>query len=354
MNLPIEISIARFDDFAYYFNALKIGSLKVSFDIPLEKFLAARQRVAAYVRHTPMLPLPRLATGDFAHIRFKLENLQVGGSFKARGVFNTLLQLTAEQRARGVITASGGNHGLALAYAAHCLNIPAVVYLPMRASEDRRARIENWQAKIFKHGQDWDDANLKALEHAKESGMYYVHAFDAETTLCGQGTLGLELLEDVPEVDCALIGIGGGGLIGGMSAALKQSKPAVRVIGVEPAGAATMLASIRAGGVTPLHEARTIADTLAPRSVSTRTLALAQRYVDEIVLVDDDALIAAMRWLWRECNQLVEPAGAAVIAALMQHKDLVKGCKNPVAVICGGNVAAASVFTLYEHSIKPL
>ncbi|MGH7491527.1 MAG: threonine ammonia-lyase [bacterium] len=326
----------------------------MNFDLPLESFIAARQRLAAHVRHTPMLPPPRLGTGNFPHVRFKLENMQVGGSFKARGVFNTLLQLTSEQRARGVITASGGNHGLALAYAAHCLNVPAVVYLPGRASEDRRARIEKWRAKIFKHGQDWDDANLKALEHAKESGMYYVHAFDAETTLCGQGTLGLELLEDAPDIDCALIGIGGGGLIGGVAAALKQSKPAMRVIGVEPAGAATMLTSIRAGAVTPLQETRTIADTLAPRSVSRRTLTLAQRYVDEIVLVDDHTLIAAMRWLWQECNQLVEPAGAAVIAALMQHQNLVIDCKNPVAVICGGNVAADSEFKLYEHSIKPL
>jgi threonine dehydratase len=324
----------------------------MDFDIPLESFVAARQRIAPHVRHTPMLPPPRLGTGDFPHMRFKLENLQVGGSFKARGVFNTLLQLSAEQRARGVITASGGNHGLALAYAAHALEGPAVVYLPLRASEDRRARIENWGAKIFRHGRDWDDANFKALEHAKDAGMYYVHAFDAETTLTGQGTLGLELLEDAPESDCVLIGIGGGGLICGVAAALKQTRPNLRVIGVEPAGAATMLRSIQAGKVTPLQETRTIADTLAPRSVSARTLALAQRYVDDIVLVEDQMLIKAMRWLWHESNQLVEPAGAAVIAAIMQHKNLVTNFKNPVAVICGGNVAAESVFTQYQHSVK--
>lgn len=297
-----------------------------------------------------MLPPPRLR-GEFPNVRFKLENLQVGGSFKARGVFNTLLQLEPAQRARGVITASGGNHGLALAYAAHCLQIPAVVYLPTRASEDRRARIANWGAAIFRHGRDWDDANLAALEHARHNGMHYVHAFDAQATLAGQGTLGLELLEDVPGIDCVLAGIGGGGLICGVAAAVKQNKPAVRVVGVEPAGAPTMLASMKAGQVTPLQETRTIADTLAPRSVSARTLQLAQRYVDDIVLVDDQDLVAAMRWLWQECNQLVEPAGAAVVAALLKDANLVSQYNQPVAVICGGNAAAESLFAAYQNTI---
>ena len=321
-------------------------------NIALEAFIAARQRIAPYVRHTPLLPAPRLRTGMFSNLRFKLENLQVGGSFKARGVFNTLLQLHEAQRRRGVVTASGGNHGVALAYAAHCLDVPAVVYLPTRASEDRCARITAWGAEIFKYGTDWDDANLKALEHAEKTGMYYVHPFDAETTLAGQGTLGLELLEDLPGIDCALIAIGGGGLICGVAAALKQSRPGIRIIGVEPQGAASMSISLQAGRVTPLRETRTIADTLAPRSVSERTLALTQRYVDEIVLVEEHALVEAMRWLWRECNQLVEPAGAAVVAALLQDHKTVEAYRHPVAVICGGNASAEVVFTAYQQAVK--
>ncbi len=322
------------------------------FDLPPEIFLAAQRRITHYVRRTPLLPRPRLYGDSFPSVHLKLENLQAGGSFKARGVFNHLLQLDEEQRRRGVITASGGNHGVALAYAAHCLNIPATVYLPTRASEDRIARIAAWGAKIFKHGRDWDDANLKALEHAEQENFYYVHAFDAEATLAGQGTLGLELLEDLPELDCALIAIGGGGLICGAAAAIKQRKPQVRIIGVEPAGAPSMSVSVNAGLVTPLNETRTIADTLAPRSVSERTLALAQRYLDEIILVQEEKLIAAMRWLWRECNQLVEPAGAAVIAALLQDEALVARFKQPVAVICGGNAAAESVFGNYHNAIR--
>lgn len=321
------------------------------FDLAPESFVAAQQRIAAHVRRTPLLPLPRLCGGPFPRVQLKLENLQVAGSFKARGVFNHLLQLNEEQRARGVITASGGNHGVALAYAAHCLHIPAMVYLPTRASDDRVARIAAWGAKIFKHGRDWDDANLKAVEHAAQENLYYVHPFDAEATLAGQGTLGLELLEALPELDCALIAIGGGGLICGAAAAIKQRKPEVRIIGVEPLGAPSMSVSVNAGRVTPLQETRTIADTLAPRSVSERTLALTQRYIDEIVLVEEANMIEAMRWLWRECNQLVEPAGAAVIAALLQNEALVTPFKQPVAVICGGNAAAENVFAHYQNAI---
>jgi len=324
----------------------------LSFDLPPASFLAAQQRIAPYVRRTPLLPRPRLHGDSFPHAHLKLENLQVGGSFKARGVFNHLLQLNEEQRRRGVITASGGNHGVALAYAAHCLNIPAMVYLPTRASADRVARIAAWGARIFKHGRDWDDANLKALEHAAQENLYYVHAFDAEATLAGQGTLGLELLEDLPELDCALIAIGGGGLICGAAAAIKQCKPEVRIIGVEPFGAPSMSVSMNANRVTPLLETRTIADTLAPRSVSERTLALAQRYIDEIVLVEEARLVEAMRWLWRECNQLVEPAGAAVIAALLQDETKIARFKQPVAVICGGNAAAESVFADYQNAVR--
>ncbi|NUO81458.1 threonine/serine dehydratase [candidate division KSB1 bacterium] len=322
------------------------------FDLSSEGFVAARQRIAPYVRRTPLLPPPRLHGDPFPRVHLKLENLQVGGSFKARGVFNHLLQLHEEQRKRGVITASGGNHGVALAYAAHCLNLPAIVYLPTRASDDRVTRIATWGAQIFKHGRDWDDANFRALEHAEQENIYYVHPFDAEATLAGQGTLGLELLEDLPELDCALIAIGGGGLICGAAAAIKQRRPHVHVIGVEPVGAPSMTVSVNEGRVKPLQETRTIADTLAPRSVSERTLALAQRYIDEIVLVEEAKLIEAMRWLWRECNQLVEPAGAAVIAALLQNEAMIAQFKQPVAVICGGNAAAESVFGNYQNAIR--
>jgi threonine dehydratase len=320
----------------------------MDFTISHETFLTAHTRIRPFVRHTPLLPPPALR-GDFhPQLRLKLENLQVSGSFKARGVFNHLLQLNEAQRERGVICASGGNHGLALAYGAWRLGLPATVFLPASAAVDRVQRIEAWGARLMQHGQTWDDAHAAALTHAEAEGLYYVHPFDDPHTLAGQGTLGLELLAELPELDCVLIAIGGGGLIAGVAAAIKQQRPQARIIGVEPVGAAAMQHSLTAGAVAPLNQVTTIADTLAPRSVSARTLALTQRYVDEIVLINDSQMVDAMRWLWAECNQLVEPAGAAVIAALQAHPNLIATAAHPVAVICGGNAAANDVFAHYN------
>ncbi len=330
----------------------------MSYDLSLDTIQQARERIHPYVRHTPLAPLPPLTGSLPSHLRLKLENMQVVGSFKPRGVFNTLLQLDEAARQRGVIAASGGNHGVALAYAAHRLGIPAIVYLPATANRDRVARIKVWHAQVIQHGAAWDDAHAKAVEHAAAENMTYVHPFDAESTLAGQGTLGLELLGDLPEIDCVLIAIGGGGLIGGMAAAIKQIKPDVHIIGVEPTGAPSMQHSLERGYVEPLKEVRTIADTLAPRGVSERTLALVQRYVDRVVLVEDRQMIEGMRWLWLHYNQLVEPAGAATIAAL-DHVD-VRAFEHPVALICGGNAAADGVWEDYydaalkQHSTPPI
>jgi threonine dehydratase len=319
-------------------------------DLPLVAIQQARQRIAPYVRHTPLLPPPALQDELPPGLRLKLENLQVTGSFKPRGVFNTLLQLDARQRARGVVCASGGNHGVALAYGARRLGIPATVYLPAGASDDRVARVARWGARVIRHGQAWDDAHARALAHAAAEELVYVHPFDAESVVAGQGTLGLELLDDVPDLDAVLVSIGGGGLIAGVAAAIKQVRPAARVIGVEPAGADSMARSVAAGQVVALPAVRTIADTLAPRAVTERTVALVSRYVDEIVLIEDAPMVAAMRWLWQECNQLVEPAGAAVIAALLANAGLVAGYQRPVALICGGNAAAEPVFCAYQRA----
>lgn len=322
----------------------------MSYDLPLEAIRAARERIAPYIRHTPLAPNPPLTTTFPANLRLKLENMQVSGSFKARGVFNLLLQLDAETRQRGVIGASAGNHGVALAYAAFRLGIPATVYLPATATANRVERVAVWNARVIQHGSVWDEANARAIEHAEREGLPYVHPFGDPQILAGQGTLGLEMLDDVPDLDCVLIAVGGGGLIGGVAAAIKQINPAVRVIGVEPTGAASMHHSLGIGHVEPLSGVRTIADTLAPRAVAEKTLALAQRYVDQILLVEDTAMIEAMRWLWLHYNQLVEPAGAVVIAALAQLD--VSAYRHPVALICGGNAAAGTVWQVYEHAAQ--
>ncbi len=320
--------------------------------ITLSDIQSARQRIHGYVRHTPVITARNTLTHAPETLHLKLENLQVAGSFKTRGVFNTLLQLSDAAKARGVVAASGGNHGVALAYAASRLGIPAAVFLPTSVSDDRVKRAEVWGAQVIQVGSAWDDAHAAAVAYANERNLAYVHPFDAVATIAGQGTVGLELLEDVPEMDIVLIAIGGGGLIAGMGLAIKSLKPDVRIIGIEPVGAASMKAAVDAGQVTTLPQVRTIADTLSPRAVSDLTLSLTREYVDEIVLVEDTAMIEGMRWLWRESNQLVEPAGAAVIAALQTGAVDIAGFKHPVALICGGNASAGCVFSEYETAAR--
>lgn len=313
---------------------------------------SARGRIAPYVRHTPLAPAPPLR-GDLApQLTLKLENLQVTGSFKARGAFNNLLQLDAASRKRGIVAASGGNHGLAVAYAAHRLGIPATIFIPATAAPDRAARIAVWGVRLVQVGENYDEAEAAAVRFANDEGLPSIHPFDIDGTLQGTGTLGLELLDDVPDADLVLIAIGGGGLMAGMSAALKQRRPDLHIVGVEPVGAPSMTVSMKAGHVVTLDRVRTIATTLAPRAVSQRTLDLARACVNEIVLVTDIEMVAAMRWLWTECNQLVEPSGAAVIAALQTGRVDLRGYRRPVALICGGNAAADPVFDAYTAQIS--
>lgn len=320
----------------------------MDYDVPLEAFRQARARLAPYTRHTPIAPWPSLHDDAPAGLRLKLENMQVVGSFKPRGVCNHMRQLAPDQRKRGVVAASAGNHGLAVAYVARQLGIPAIIYLPEVASADRVARIQAWGAVVVQHGAVYEDAHHLALEHAAAEGLTYVHSFDSESTLAGHGTLGLELLEDAPEMDCLLVAVGGGGLIAGVACLLKKLNPQIKIIGVEPVGAPSMYQSIQAGRVISLPAVKTIADTLATRSVAERTFALTQRYVDDIVLVTDAQIAAATRWLWLECNQLVEPSGAAALAAALYGAADMTPYQHPVALICGGNAPAEPVLAAYE------
>ena len=322
--------------------------MTLDYDIPLDTFRQARARIAPYTRHTPVAPWPLLHKDAPPGLRLKLENLQVVGSFKPRGVCNHMRQLAPEQRKAGVVAASAGNHGLAVAYVARQLGIPAIIYLPQSASADRVARIQAWGAVVVQYGESYEDAHKLALEHAESEKLTYVHSFDSEATLAGHGTLSLELLEDVPEMDCLLVAVGGGGLISGVACALKKLNPQIKIIGVEPVGAPSMYQSVRAGHLINLPEAKTIADTLATRSVVERTLVLTQRYVDEIVLVSDAQIAAATRWLWAECNQLVEPSGAAALAAILYGAADMTPFQHPVALICGGNAPAESILHGYE------
>lgn len=306
--------------------------------ISLDEIHAARARIAPHVRRTPVIawdppevPVP---------VTLKLEYLQVGGSFKARGACNRLLAETPERLAAGVVTASGGNHGVGVVYAASRVGVPVTVFLPQTAPATTERRLVAMGAQVVRGGRAWDDAWAAALEYEKSTGALAVHPFEDPGVLAGQATVGLELHEQAPDLDVVVVAVGGGGLIAGVASALAHLSPAARVTGVEPEGAPSMLESLRAGRLVELPEVRTIAGTLAPRAVGPHTLSLAQALVKGIALVSDDAMCAAMQRLWDDLRILVEPAGAAAVAALLGgHVDL-SGARRVGAIVCGANVDA--------------
>jgi threonine dehydratase len=306
-------------------------SLDPDHDLPVRfsDIQAARERIRPHVRHTPVLRF-------HDDVWLKLEQLQHSGSFKARGAVNRLFAADAAQLARGVITASGGNHGLGVAYAAARRGVPAVVYLPERAPASTEHRLQELGASGRRHGREWDDAWAAAGADAAAHGSLLVHPFEDREVIAGQGTIGLELLEQLGRIDVAVVAIGGGGLIGGIGLAIKSTLPSVRIIGVEPTGATSMKESLAAGRVVKLERVDTIAGTLAPRAIGPNTLALTRRYVDDIVLVSDDEMRAAMKRLWREARILVEPAGAAAVAAVASGRVDVAG-KRAAILVCGAN-----------------
>lgn len=307
--------------------------------LSLSDFEAARARIAGHVRVTPVIAWD--PTEIAARVTLKLEHLQIGGSFKVRGAMSRLLAEDPAQRARGVVTASGGNHGIGVAYAASRLGASAVVFLPANAPAATERRLAALGATAVRSGRAWDDAWEAALEHADRTGALAIHPFEDPAVIAGQGTVGLELFDQVPDLDAALVAIGGGGLLAGVASALHARSPSIHVVGVEPEGAASMTASLRAGRVTPLAEVRTIAGTLAPRSIGPNTLAIVQREAPEVVLVSDDELRAAMRRLWDDLRLLVEPAGAAAVAALLSGRAPLGEARHVAVLVCGANLDAA-------------
>jgi threonine dehydratase len=305
--------------------------------VTLHDIQEAQRHLTGYVRRTPLIrtaPLRQFA-GEVGNLSLKLENLQVTGSFKARGAVNKLLTISPEQIARGIVTASGGNHGLGVAYAGWLMKTRVVIYLPENTPREKAHKLESWGAEVIFAGLVWDEANRAALESAASSGMAYVHPFADEAVIAGQGTVGLEIAEDDPGIDILLIAIGGGGLISGVSTAIKAINPATRVIGVEPVGAPTLYESLRAGRVIELPEIHTAANTLAPRQSNILNLEIIQRNVETVVLVTDEEMREAARWLWSELGIGAELSGAAAIAALLAGKIAVSPAQNVCAIVCG-------------------
>src|SRR5258708_1919442 len=305
--------------------------------VELRDIQEAQQRIAGYVRRTPLVrasPVKHKA-GDSESLYLKLELMQVTGSFKSRGATNKLLCTPPDQVQRGLITASGGNHGLGVAYAGWLAKAPVTIYLPRNTPLVKAQKLESWGAKVIFEGDVWDDANRAALAKAERDGLTYIHPFADPEVIAGQGTITLEILEDEPEIDVLLVAIGGGGLISGVSLGAKALRPSIMVIGVEPVGAPTLYESLRAGRVIELEEIRTVANTLAPRQSAEINYEIIHQNVDEIVLVSDEEMREAARWLWFEMGIAAELSGSAAVAALLSGKVSPEPSERVCALVCG-------------------
>ena len=305
---------------------------------------AARARIAGQVHHTPLLTSQTLAAQLGAPVWLKAENLQKTGSFKARGALNKIELLSAEEKARGIITVSAGNHAQGVAWAAAAAGVRATVVMAETSSPSKIAATSDYGAEVVLFGPSTVESFAEMERLRRERGLTLVHPFDDPAIIAGQGTVGLEILDDLPAFgagpapDTVVVPIGGGGLIAGIAVALKERRPNVRLIGVEPRGAAGMHAAVRAGRPVTLERVDTIADGLSAPFAGALNLEIVRRYVDDIVLLDDRAILAGVRFLLERAKLLAEPAGAAAVGALLDGSVTSAPGARVVALVCGGNL----------------
>ncbi|MFC7736771.1 serine/threonine dehydratase [Roseomonas sp. GCM10028921] len=300
---------------------------------------AAAARIAAHIRRTPVLDLPAEALGAPCGAALKLETMQVSGSFKARGAFNALLQSPAA--AAGVIAASGGNHGAAVAHAAGALGIPAVIYVPAIAAPSKVARIREAGAVVVQGGATYAEAFAASEARRTETGAASVHAYDQPEVLAGQGTAARELEADLPGLTHVLVAVGGGGLIGGTAAWFAGT--GTEVVAVEPEGCPTLHTALRAGTPVDAPVGGLAADSLGARRVGSLMFELARREIRESVLVTDEAIRDAQHRLWSACRVVAEPGGAAALAALLSGAWVPPAGARVGVLVCGGNCEPGSV-----------
>ncbi len=303
-----------------------------------DTFLEARRRVSAHAYHTPLMTSHTLSERTGFDVRLKAELLQRTGSYKIRGPLNKFSSLTPEQKRRGVVCSSAGNHAQGVALAAKIHGIRAVVCMATNATPSKIAATRGYGAEVVLHGTIWDEANEKAKELVIEQGLTYVHPFDDLELIAGQGTVGLEIHEDWPDVDVVVVPIGGGGLISGVSMAVKMMNPKVRVIGVESSGAPGMQRSVEAGHVVTLERVDCIIDGLRVKRVGEHNCEIVRRYVDEIVTLPDDEIFDAMIWVMHYAKLVVEGAAAAPVGALLKGLVRAPAGAKVVCVLSGGNV----------------
>jgi threonine dehydratase len=310
----------------------------------------ARERINGFIVNSPCRRSVELSNMTGAEIHLKLDNVQRTGAFKERGALNKILTLTDDEKRRGVVAASAGNHAQAVAYHACARGIRAQIVMPLMTPLVKVAATKGFGADVVLHGANYDEAYSFALESCTAQGMTFLHPFDDVAVINGQGSIGLELLEQVPDLEVVVVPIGGGGLISGVACALKASNPNVRVIGVQTERLPSMLRATEAGHPVTIPASATVADGIAVRRAGDLTLPLVQRYVDEIVTVDEEEIANAILVLLEKEKTLAEGAGAVAMAALLQRKTHVEG-KKTAALVCGGNIDVSLLAKIIERGL---
>jgi len=302
------------------------------------------------VKKTPLERSKTFSQILHTNVYLKQENLQTTGSFKIRGAYNKIYHLSKQERKNGVVCASAGNHAQGVAHASTLMGLKSTVYMPVYTSPTKIIATKSYGATVVLEGVTYDDAAEAATKYAKEKKMTFVHAFNDNFVIAGQGTIGFEIFEALPHVDVVVVPIGGGGLISGIALALKTLKPSVKIIGVEAEGAQSMKLSLEQNKIVPMKSIMTIADGIAVKTPKDLTFSLARQYVDTVVTVDDEEIANALYLLLQRTKLIVEPAGAVALAALLSKK-ISYPQKNVVAVLSGGNINLSLLTQIIERGM---
>lgn len=318
--------------------------------IQLSDVEAALSRIRADIRVTPCPRSETFSAVTGNSIYLKMDNQQRTGAFKERGALNRILTLSPEERACGVIAASAGNHAQGVSYHAGRHGVRAHIVMPLPTPLTKVSATRAYGAEVVLHGTNYDEAYSKAIELSERDSLVLIHAFDDESVIAGQGTLGLEILQQHPEIEVIVSPVGGGGLIGGVACAVKESRPSVKIFGVQPARLPSMKAAIASGKPVTLDSAKTIADGIAVRRAGDYTLPLVQKYVDDIVTVEEEEIANAILLLLEREKTLAEGAGAAAIAAVLNRKIALHN-KRVAVLVCGGNIDVTLLSRIIERGL---
>ena len=316
--------------------------------LTLKEFKEARGVLSGVIRNTSLVYSPAFSKATGNQIYIKPENMQVTGAYKIRGAYYKISTLSDEEKARGLVTASAGNHAQGVAYAAQAAGVSATIVMPTTTPLVKVNNTKDYGAKVVLHGETFDDAAELAAKLSEEEGLTYVHPFNDPAIATGQGTISYEIFQDLPDVDVILVPIGGGGLATGVSTLAKLLNPNVTVIGVEPSGAASMKASLEAGHIVTLPTIDTIADGVAVKTPGDQIFPYIQKNIDDIITIPDDELVDAFLDMMEKHKMIVENAGLLPIAALSHLK--CRG-KNVVPVLSGGNMDVITVASLVQHGL---